>query len=67
MKGNYESWIDSVKDEYQDFISSVKGKQFITEAGHIEDWSGDNSSQLVEKTDEYVKRIKSEFEETIDG
>ena len=67
MKGNYESWIDSVKDEYQDFISSVKGKQFITEAGHVEDWSGDNSSQLVEKTDKYISRIKTEFEGTIDG
>ena len=67
MKGNYNSWLEDVKDEYKDFISSAEGRKYITEAGHAEDWSGDNSTNLVKKTDDYIDKIKTEFEDTIDG
>ena len=67
MKGNYESWLNDVKNEYKDFISTAEGREFITEAGDVENWNGDNSTQLIEKTDKYISRIKTEFEGTIDG
>ena len=67
MKGNYEAWLEDVQNEYADFISTAKGRDFITEAGHIEDWHGDNTSDLIAKTDKHIEKIKTEFEDTIDG
>ena len=67
MKGNYQGWLKDVEQEYADFINTDAGKKYITEAGHQEEWVGDNKAQLVQKASDNINRIKKEFEDTIDG
>lgn len=67
MKGNYAAWLKDVEQEYKDFINTDVGRKYITEAGHIEDWKGDNKEKLVQKASTHIDKIKKEFEDTIDG
>lgn len=68
MKGNYASWLKDMNEEYNEFLNSDFGRQYITEAGHIEDWSDkSNKDALLKEASENLERIKTEFEEKIDG
>ena len=68
MKGNYASWLKDMNEEYNEFLNSDFGRQYITEAGHIEDWSDkSNKDALLKEASENLERIKTEFEEKVDG
>ena len=67
MKDNYASWLKDVEQEYKDFINTDVGRKYITEAGHSEDWSGGDREAIIKRTRASIERIKSEFEDTIDG
>lgn len=62
MTGNFNSWLEDVKVEYAEFITTDTGKKYITEAGHIEDWGKEDASKSHKTAADNIDRIKSEFE-----
>lgn len=67
MQGNFDSWLKDVTAEYEEFINTDHGQTFITEAGHIEDWSIEGNDKIGEHLGKAIDRTKKEFEESIDG
>ncbi len=46
---NFDAFITNVKKEYDDWLESRDSESFISEAGHIEEWSGGQSNQDIDK------------------
>tara|TARA_R100001463_G_scaffold71623_1_gene125430 strand:- start:20 stop:583 length:564 start_codon:yes stop_codon:yes gene_type:complete len=46
---NFNAFINDIKAEYDEWLESRNSKQFITEAGDIEDWSGGKDSETLKK------------------
>jgi len=67
MKGNYESWLENIQSEYEEWLKTPEGHRFITESGQIEDWSINTKQATSEKISNYISRLSTEFTETIDN
>ena len=46
---NFNAFIKDIKVEYDEWLESRNSKQFITEAGDIEDWNGCKDSETLKQ------------------
>ena len=67
MKGNFESWLANVTEEYEEWLNTDKSKKYITEAGTVEDWGKDNKTKQAKLIKDNITRLTNEFQEGIDG
>ena len=67
MKGNFESWLSSVTEEYNEWLNSDVSKKYITEAGVVEDWGKDDKTVKSKTISKNIEKIKKEFQEGIDA
>ena len=61
---NMNSYLNQVKDFFEDYLDKLDSKHFVTEQGDIEDWqSGFSKKQLKEMFSTQVKEFKEKVEE----
>lgn len=64
-ESNFNAWIDDIKKEYSDWLKARESKNFVTESGDIEDWSGGHTSEeLQKKFDEQITKIQESRNES---
>ena len=61
---NDEAWIKQMTMEYQDWLNSIDSKHYITEAGDIENWSSENTKEILQSEfEDRKKKIKKQMKE----
>ncbi len=62
---NFKSWIKEITQEFSDYMKQRESKTMISEAGDIEDWSGGQTKEYLEKTFETkIKEIREKRNES---
>ena len=67
MKGNFDSWLKSITEEYKEWLNTDEANSYISEAGHKEDWGKDDKTIKSKTIEKNITRLTSEFKESIDG
>jgi hypothetical protein len=62
VKNNFSKWKNDKKEQFNDWFSKIDMKQYITEAGLIEDWEGLSSKAKQDIIKRFEKYIQSEEE-----
>ena len=62
-KNENDAWLQDVTNEYYDWLSTDQNK-YITEAGHIETWSGGQTKEELESEfHKEIDKVKKQLEQ----
>ena len=64
-EANFNAYIDDIQQEFEQWLQTRESKQYITEAGKIEDWKGGKSKKELRETfkKELNKALESRYEQ----
>jgi len=61
MTKNFKSYIKDLKEVAKDFIGETNRKGYITEAGKIEDWSGENTKEVRDRINSRIENLEKDL------
>lgn len=69
VRKNFLSWKDDKRKAFENYLSDINSKHYITESGLVEDWSEmteETKSYIKERFEEFIKKEEQKLEKLIE-